>query len=118
VDPAQPALIIQDTAFRRALEAAAPNGVEFYTDALDGLRFKGDELMPEFMALPKKKYAQRRIDLVVGVSDFALDFTERHHEQLWPGTPVLIYSIEERRLQQRGLPAAFSYVPVPRASMT
>ena len=84
-DPAQPAAMQQDRAFRRMLEAAAPDGVEFYTDPLDGLRFQGAELMPEFLALLTRKYQRREVDLVVGVADFALDFAERYHAQLWPG---------------------------------
>ena len=110
-DPAQPAALLQDQAFRRTLEAAAPNGVEFFTDALDGLRFGGEEVMPEFLALLAKKYRRQRIDLVVGVSGFALDFLQKHHEQLWPGAPVLILSVDETSLRERGLPADFAYLP-------
>ena len=112
VDPALPAAVQQDRAFRRALEAAAPNGVEYYTDPVDGVRFQGAELMPEFLALLAKKYQQHQVDLVVGVADFALDFAERYHAQLWANKPVLILGIEEQRLQQRGLPAEFAYLPL------
>jgi hypothetical protein len=111
-DPAQPAAMQQDRAFRRALEAAAPDGVEFYTDPIDGLRFQGGDLLPDFLALLTRKYQRREVDLVVGVADFALDFAERYHAQLWPGKPVLIHSIEERRLRKRGLPADFAWLPL------
>ena len=110
-DPAQPAVMLQDQAFRSALEGVAPNGVEYFTDALDGLRFGGDELMPEFLALLAKKYRRQHIDLIVGLSGFALEFIRKHHEQLWPGTPVLILSVEEDGLRERGIPADFSYLP-------
>jgi hypothetical protein len=36
-DPTLPAVVQHDTAFRRALIEAAPSGVAFYTDSLDGL---------------------------------------------------------------------------------
>src|SRR5215470_16539401 len=111
VDLALPAAAQQDRAFRRTLEAAAPNGVEFYTDPVDSVRFQGAvELMPEFLALLTKKYQRREVDLVVGVADFALDFAERYHAQLWPGKPVLILGMEEQRLRQRGMPPEFAYL--------
>ncbi len=111
-DPSQPAFIETDRGFRHALSAAAPDRIEFYADPLDGQRFKGADLAPEYLALLTKKYSEQEIDLVVGVGDFALEFTEKHHQQLWPGKPVLIYGIEEQRLLKRGLPAAFASVPV------
>lgn len=111
-DPSLPAAAAQDRAFRRALEAAAPHGVEFYTDSLDGMRFRGAELMPEFLALLARKYHGMKVDLVVGIADFALDFTEQYHQQLWPGVPVLILSMSQERLLARKLPAGFGYLPL------
>jgi signal transduction histidine kinase len=105
-------MIQQDREFRRTLEAAAPNGVEFYTDPVDGVRFQGDELMPEFLALLTKKYRRNEVDIVVAVADFGLDFAERYQAQLWPNKPVLILGIEEQRLRQRGLPSNFAYLPL------
>jgi signal transduction histidine kinase len=111
-DPTQPAVVLHDRAFRNALEAAAPDGVEFYTDSVDGVRFHNTDVMPEFVALLARKYERREVDLVVGVVDFALEFLERHHERLWPGKPVLILGMEERRLRERGLPPHFAHVPL------
>jgi hypothetical protein len=109
-DPTLPAVVQHDTAFRRALIEASPSGVAFYTDPLDGMRFQGEDLMPEFLALLGKKYRQQPVDLVVGVADFALQFTERHHQQLWPGRPVLITGLDEQRVRERGMPAAFASI--------
>lgn len=110
-DLTQPSALIQNRAFRAALEAAAPNGVQFYTEALDQPRFNVD-LAPEFLALLAKKYQGQGVDLVVTVSDFALTFAEKNHAQLWPGAPVLVMSIEEQRLRERGLPAQFAASPL------
>ena len=107
-DPTLPAASEQIQALRITLAAAAPDGVEFYTDSLDGLRFDSAALMPDFLALMTKKYQNTQIDLVIGLADFALEFTKKYHAQIWPGVPVLISSIEERRL--RGLPPDFAHV--------
>jgi len=107
-DPTQPAVAIQIRAIRGALAAAAPDGVEFYTDSLDDLRFDNNNLTPPFLALLKKKYEHKRIDIVIGIADFSLDFTKRYHADIWPNTPVLITSIDESRVGR--MPPEFAFI--------
>ncbi len=110
-DPIQPAVLVQIKALRSILETSAANGAEVYLDALDGFRFGSDDLAPEFLALMKKKYADQRIDLVVGIGNHAADFALKNHAQLWPGAPVLLTSVPEEWFAQHTLPAGFNRVP-------
>ncbi|WP_188131084.1 ATP-binding protein [Paraburkholderia panacisoli] len=112
-DPTLPAAMLQIVAIRGALEAAAPVGAELYVDPLDGVRFGGEALMPEFLALIKKKYSQEQTDLVIGLGDYAANFAARYHTQIWPGTPVLISSFTEEWLRTHPVPAEFSSIPLP-----
>lgn len=107
-DPTQPAVLLLDRSFRRALEAAAPNGVEFYADHADSLRFQGADLSAELLALLKKKYEHQQIDLVVGLTEYALDFIDRHHQQLWPGASLLVYGLHEAPLREGELPGGIA----------
>lgn len=109
-DPTQPAAQEQIRAIRSSMSAAAPDGVEFYTDPLDDLRFDSAELMPDFLALMKRKYQHKPVDVVVGLGEFALEFTKRYHDDIWPGVPVVISSIGDAR--QSDIPTGFAYVPV------
>lgn len=109
-DPTQPAAQEQIRALRATLGAAAPDGAEFYTDSLDNLRFDSAELMPSFLELMKKKYERKQVDLVMGLGDFALEFTRRYHQDIWPGVPVLISSVDDER--RADIPADFAYVPM------
>ncbi len=111
-DPALPAAVQQDNAFRAAVRAAAPDGVEFYNDSVDNLRFQGTELMPELLELLAKKYQRQEVDLVAAWGDLGLTFAERHHERIWPGKPVLVFSIDNERLRQRGMPPGFARLPL------
>jgi len=111
-DVAQPAAAQQIQALRTALKAQAPDGVEFYIDALDGLRFDAATLTPPFVDLLKNKYAQKPVDLVIGMADFSLEFTQRYHDEIWPGVPVLITSVDSARLQQLPQPSKFAYLPL------
>ncbi|ACD20977.1 sensor histidine kinase [Paraburkholderia phytofirmans] len=108
-DPTQPAAQEQIRAIRHSVAAMAPDGVEFYTDSLDDLRFDNAELMNSFLVLLKRKYEHKQVDIVIGLADFALDFTKRYHDEIWPGVPVVISSVAAGR--QKDIPADFAYVP-------
>ncbi|WP_144142204.1 ATP-binding protein [Paraburkholderia sp. BCC1884] len=109
-DSSQPAAQEQVRAIRSAISAAAPDGVEFYTDPLDDLRFDAADLMPSFLALMKRKYEHRPVDIVIGLGDFALDFTKQYHDEIWPAAPVVISSVGDSR--QHDIPSGFIYVPM------
>lgn len=107
----QPAAAQQLQALRTELTARAPEGIELFIDPLDSVRFDAASLDAAFMELIKQKYANQRIDLVIGVSDFSIDFAQRYHSAIWPDAPVLISSIPLSRVRDRPLPAQFTYLP-------
>jgi signal transduction histidine kinase len=111
-DPTLPGAMQQIAGIRGVLETAGPSGAEFFVDPLDGLRFGGEALMPEFLALIKKKYSQEQPDLVIGMGEYAAQFAMRYHTQVWPSAPVLITSVSDEWLKQHPIPADFSYVPL------
>ncbi len=66
--------------------------------------------MPDFLALMKKKYEHKQVDIVIGLTDFALDFAKRYHNDIWPGAPVLISSVEDKK--RSDIPPEFAYAPL------
>jgi len=110
-DPGLAAVQLQDQAFRQALLAAAPHGVDFFTESLDTIRFRYADQASEFLALQRKKYATQRVDLVVGLGGQTIDFINRHHDELWPQAPILLYSINEETARRVGMPPGASFVP-------
>ena len=107
VDPALPAVRQHDDAFRSALRAASPDGVTFFTDTLDALRFDYATIAPEFLALQRKKYAAQRVDLVVGVAEGSIGFLGAHAQALWPGVPLLFSAMESASVERtQRLPGA------------
>jgi ABC-type uncharacterized transport system substrate-binding protein len=109
-DPAQPAAEEQIRALRATLVTVAPDGVEFYTDWLDDRRVDSATSMPSFLAVLKAKYEVKRVDIVIGLADFALDLMKHYHQDIWPGAPVIISSVENHR--RVDIPAEFAYVPM------
>ena len=111
-DPTLPGAVVQTTAIRGVLEEASSAGAEFYADSLDGLRFGGEALMPEFLQLMEKKYNREKADLVIGLGDYAAEFAARYHTQIWPGVPVLISSVTQDELRRHPIPGDFSFIPL------
>ena len=77
-----------DKAMRASLASETDRRVIFFSETLDSQRFAMETLEPELLALIARKYNAARINVVVAVSRTALDFFERHGEQLWPGARV------------------------------
>ena len=89
LDPYLPPFLAMDKAMRESLAGETERRAVYFSESLDSQRFAMEKLEPELVALLKKKYKALRIDVVVAVSRTALDFFERHGEQLWPGARVV-----------------------------
>lgn len=89
-DPALPAMQRTDRALRATLQAAAPAGVNLFSDAVDAYRFNYRELAPELQALLRKKYQDQPIDLVIGLGDGAVELAREMRNMLWPSAPLLL----------------------------
>jgi hypothetical protein len=87
LDPYLPAYIVIDGAMRASLANERTRRVVVFSESLDAQRFP-QALEPEFPALLAKRYGALRIDVVVVVSQVALEFFKRHSE-LWPGARLV-----------------------------
>ena len=80
---------------REVLVGRAQRPIEFYTEFLDALRFQGTFHEQEFATFLKRKYENRRPDLIVSVLPEAFAFVEGHREALWPNTPVVFVGVPD-----------------------
>ena len=73
--------------------------------------FDRSEIEPEFLSLFRKKYGSRKIDLLMAAGADALDFTQRFHDILLPGVPMVFFNVAEDALPDVGsnriLPESF-----------
>lgn len=84
-----PGHLVIENAMRSSLSSDTTSGVEYFFESLDAYRFPMEVLEPRLLELFSKKYSALRIDVVVAVSRPAIEFFERHGEQLWPGARVV-----------------------------
>ena len=110
LDPYLPPFLAMDKAMRERLAGETDRRVIFFSESLDSQRFAMETLEPELAALFKKKYNALRIDVVVAISRTALDFFERHAEQLWPGARVVYVGFLGYEFKPSALPPGASAV--------
>ena len=88
-DPYLPAYLAIDSAMRASLAEEPGRRVVYFSEPLDAQRFQVEAYEPELTALLAKKYAGLRFDVVVAVSQRALEFFNRHGALLWPGARLV-----------------------------
>jgi len=103
-DPALPAMQQHDRALRAALQAAAPNGVTFFTDSIDTYRFDYRRFATQFIELQRRKYQGQQIDLIIGVGDRTIEAVRDQRDAVWPGTPVVLAALDEQALEGTQIP--------------
>jgi signal transduction histidine kinase len=104
-DPYLPAYQVIDAAMRETLAKDTTRHFAYFSETLDGQRFDWKRYEAEFLALLVQKYKGLRIDVVVAITQPALDFVKDHGEELWPDARIVFHSISARALENPGLPA-------------
>lgn len=110
LDPYLPPFLAMDKAMRESLASKTDGRVLFFSESLDLQRFAMESLGPELVALLAKKYNALRIDVVVAVSQKALEFFEQHGAQLWPGARVVFVGFLGDEFKPSALPPGASAV--------
>ncbi len=95
LDPYLPAYQTIDSAMRASLAEETARRIVLYSELLDAQRFAGESFEPEVVALLTKKYRALPIDVVVTVTEPALEFFKRHGGQLWPGARLVAHGIAD-----------------------
>jgi PAS domain S-box-containing protein len=88
-DRGYPSNDLFDRSLQTALEASAPQGVEYYSEYLETNRFPGDEqarLLSEYL---RQKYAGRKLDVIISGVSRSLDFLLKYRSDLFPGVPIV-----------------------------
>ena len=90
-----------DQSIKATLKAGMPVGLEVYTEYMDVSRFPeaGHDAM--LRDVFRRKYAGKRIDVVVAVMAPALQFVLEHGDSLFPGAAVVFCGVDKPELPGR-----------------
>ncbi len=79
--------------FKDALVKGPVPDVEYFAEYLEEDRFPGEDQAQLLHDYLLRKYAHRRIDVVVAITDAPLKFLLQHRSDLFPGTPIVFLAI-------------------------
>src|SRR6478735_5884883 len=105
-----PGLAAINRSLREGLHERVPEGITFYSESLQLSQFANpdyDALMRDFFV---RKYAGKKLDLIVAVMEPSLDFILRHRDTLFAGVPIVFSGIDSSDFEGRTLPAGVTGV--------
>jgi len=103
-DPYLPAILAIDNAMREELAKSGSRRYVYFSEQLDAQRFRLEDYGPELLALLTKKYSDVRIDVIVAVTQPALDFAVLHRDRLWPGAGIVFHGLPMTDAEAARLP--------------
>jgi hypothetical protein len=111
-DPNLPAFLVLDGAIRDAIRAEREAPAELYAETLDMHRFPRTLLDQDAVAMLRTKYHDLKVDVVVAFAPIALDFTQRHREEIWPGAAIVFHTVTDTTLEGMDLDPGTVGVPM------
>lgn len=78
------------------LEAGLGSGIDYYSEYIDRGRFPSPEYRTAFRNFLRTKYSGQKFDLVIAMQDLALGFIAENRDFLFPNTPIVFLSYNER----------------------
>jgi signal transduction histidine kinase len=100
----RPGGILVNQSIRFTFAAGSREPVEIYDEYLD-LSLRGDparrQIQIEYL---RRKYAGRKIDLVIAGLATGLDYALKYRETIFPGVPIIFCAVDEREVKARKLP--------------
>jgi len=90
-------------AVRAELARQSPWPLDLYEYSLVTARFADENPEVPFAAYLSALFAKHRLDLIVSIGAPAAGFVQRHRQQLFATTPMLLTVVDQRRVQYSGL---------------
>ena len=109
-----PGLAAINRSLREGLHERVPEGITFYSESLQLSQFRSDNydaLMQDYFV---RKYADKKLDLIVAVMEPSLDFILRHRDKVFTGVPIVFSGIDSTDFEGRTLPDGVSGVMMKR----
>src|SRR5262245_41026855 len=80
---------VVDGAIRQVLHSHDEAPVDYFSEYLESDRFPDEQATLAFRDYLQRKYQGRRIDVVLAITDPALQFVLKYRDQLFPGVPIV-----------------------------
>ena len=99
VSDRQPGILAFDQSLRATFQSSTYRNIEIYNEYLDAVRFNDDRYQEQLAEFLRRKYAGRKLDVIIPALGPSLGFVLKHREGLFPEVPVVFAAIEDRELR-------------------
>lgn len=86
-------------AIRSELQRINSSPLNIYEQSLEIASFQKAPPEGPFVAYLDSVFANRPLDLIISIGAPAADFVQRHRQELFPGTPMVLTVVDQRRVQ-------------------
>jgi PAS domain S-box-containing protein len=107
----RPMNLAVDQSIRSTFATGSPQPVEVHNEYLDVSRFGRPGHQQNLAEFLRRKYAGRKVDVVIAGLASALDFALAHRQEVFPGVPIVFCAVEQREVRARKLPPDVIGVP-------
>jgi len=80
--------------FRTGLQSAPTGSVEYYSEYLESNRFPGEDQELLLRNYLREKYAGRKIDVIIAVTDKPLEFLLKYRSELFTNVPIVFVAVK------------------------
>jgi signal transduction histidine kinase len=99
-----PGVVLVNRAIRSTFASESPAHVEVRNEYVNTSRLPDPDFAHAQVSLLRRKYAGRKVDLVIAGLSSGLDFALKHRGELFPGVPIVFVAVDEREVKARRLP--------------
>ena len=108
----RPGSLLVDQSIRSTFATGSLEHIEVHNEYLDISHFSDvahQQLLADFL---QRKYAGRKVDLVIVGLSSALDFALKYRATIFPGVPIVFCAVDQREVAARRLPPDVVGVPI------
>jgi PAS domain S-box-containing protein len=107
-----PGIVLVNRAIRSTFASDPPGQIDVRNEYVDTSRLRDSGYVQAQVSLLQRKYAGRKVDLVIAGLSAGLDFAVNFREELFPGVPIVFVAVDEREVKARRLPPDVIGVPI------
>jgi signal transduction histidine kinase len=85
-------VVTADREIPNILSNSSPQGVDYYAEFIDQVRFRQRDYQRAFCEFLVSKYKGKQFDLIIAMGDNALEFVNGTRAELYPATPVVFFA--------------------------
>jgi signal transduction histidine kinase len=107
-----PGILLVNRGLRSTFASQSSAHIELRNEYVDTARLRDAEFKKAQVSVLQRKYAGRKVDLVIAALSSGLDFALAYRDEVFPGVPVVYVAVDQREVEARRLPPDVIGVPI------